>query len=131
MRAWTDHRVVAPELGPGVRVRGVDAHLDREARVLVAERRDAERPGDLDEARLREGPEGLGVADVDERDLEVPDLADCADDDLTLLVVREHLEAWMVGRGLEVVDAQRGVGRLAAREPLGERADGEERVHER
>jgi hypothetical protein len=129
VRARTDDEPVSLEASPRGLIGGVDAHLDLDATVLLAEREHAQRPRHLHPARFSERGVGRGPVDVHERDVELPHLADRADDHLARLVDQD-LKAGVLGARGDRVEAElHPLDRAGPARRQG--AQGEQRLHER
>src|SRR6185503_16896315 len=79
MGAGADEAKIAPEFLPRGPVGGVDPDLHVDACRAIAERSDAEPPGHFHVTGLAERGEGLGAIDMNEWDVDVPDLSNGAE----------------------------------------------------
>ena len=108
-RGGPDQPKIASEFGERRLVRGVDANLECEPRIVLAPRLHRDRPRDFHEVELVERRKRSGIADVNERNRQLPDLADRADRDLSRGIVDQDLEARLLGAGDQRVDGERAL----------------------
>ncbi len=106
VRSGADDMPVTREQRPRSLVRRVDAHFAHETRRRVAQWLDAQRPCHLDPTGFGEVRKRGRTVDVLERDVELPDLANRADREFMRRRLTEELEARMICRRAEVVDAK-------------------------